>query len=226
MNTLLVDDHALFREGLAMLIEHRFPAMRLQQAGTLAEALDAVTRGDGVKLVLLDLSLPDSHGTAGLARLRDAAPEATVVVLSADDSPATVLAAIDGGAAGFIPKTASAAALQAALQVVMAGGVSLPAGVLQAVHVSSSTPSGFDLADGSADIDGDALTGLSPRQLDVLRLLIEGRPNKLICRELDLSESTVKTHLAAIFRKLDVNSRTQAVVAAAHLGLRFRAFSG
>jgi DNA-binding NarL/FixJ family response regulator len=211
MRTLLVDDHTLFREGLAMLMARDFPMLQLSEAGSLAEALVHLQGEARAELVLLDLALPDSQGLDGLARVRELAPEAKVLVLSADESSGTVIAAIDGGAAGFIPKTASASALCAALQVVLAGGVSLPPSV-----VSTGTRAGGALPSQQAT---DAL-GLSPRQLEVLALLIDGRPNKLICRQLDLSESTVKTHLAAIFRKLDVNTRTQAVVAAARLGLR------
>ena len=127
-------------------------------------------------------------------------------MLSADDSPDTVLAAIDAGAAGFIPKTARSGVMQQALRTVLAGGVYLPPAVLLAPRAQTA--------------EADTLTGLTPRQTDVLRLLIEGKPNKLICRELALSESTVKTHLASIFRRLGASSRTQAVVAAARLGLQ------
>lgn len=208
MRTLLVDDHLLFREGLALLIAKHFPILELVEAGTLAQAMAVVSK-QPVQLVLLDINLPDSQGMAGLVRLREAAPQAVVVVLSADESPDTVLAAIDHGAAGYIPKTASASALQGALHTVLAGGVSLPTGMLGSPPRALQGPTASTL-------------GLSPRQLDVLALLIEGRPNKLICRELDLAESTVKTHLAAIFRKLEVTSRTQAVVVAARLGLRLR----
>ncbi|KQV99564.1 response regulator transcription factor [Rhizobacter sp. Root1221] len=215
MKTLLVDDHTLFREGLAMLISHGFPQVELLQAGDLAEALAAIASAGDVGLVLLDLALPDSTGLHGLRRLREQAPEITVVVLSADESPETVLAAIDAGAAGFVPKTARSGVMQAALRVVLAGGVYLPPTVL-----GHARPAAEPVTPEPGDTDP---TGLSPRQADVLRLLVAGKPNKLICRELDLSESTVKTHLAAIFRKLDVTSRTQAVVAAARLGLRLGA---
>lgn len=211
MKTLLVDDHPLFREGLAMLITQGFPQLQLHQAGGIAEALECIAAEGDIALVLLDLALPDSNGMQGLRRLREHAPEVTVVVLSANESPETVLAAIDAGAAGFIPKTSRLGAMQAALRVVLNGGVYLPEGLL-----------GQPRPDTEVEPDEAAL-GLSPRQLAVLRLLIEGRPNKLICRDLDLSESTVKTHLAAIFRKLNANTRTQAVVAAARLGLRLSA---
>ena len=208
MKTLLIDDHPLFREGLALLMSSAFPELECLQAGSIGQALDTLAREPDIRLVLLDLALPDSTGTQGLRRLRDKVPGVTVVVLSADETPETVLAAIDHGAAGFIPKTARPGAMRAALDTVMAGGVYLPPGMLGSPPVTAAQ---------------DTTLGLSARQLDVLKLLIDGMSNKLICRELDLSESTVKTHLAAIFRKLEVSSRTQAVVAAARLGLRLGA---
>jgi DNA-binding NarL/FixJ family response regulator len=205
---LLVDDHALFRDGVDLLVEQRIPQLQLSTAGDIAGALDALEADPDCSLMLLDLGLPDASGMAGLERLREAAPAVPIVVLSADDRPETVLAAIDRGAAGFIPKRADSAAFTDALRSVLEGRVQLPP---QAWLAAAAPPPG------DSD-DGDL--GLSPRQLDVLRLLVEGRSNKLIMRELELSESTVKTHVQAIFRRLNVNSRTQAVVAAARLGLR------
>jgi DNA-binding NarL/FixJ family response regulator len=206
---LLVDDHVLFRESVALLVEHRLPELRLVLAGDIAGALAALRVDPDCSLVLLDLGLPDSSGMTGLEQLREAAPTVAIVVLSADDRPETVLGAIDRGAAGFIPKSADSVAFTQALRKVMEGRVHLPP---QALGRAALLSPGDDFAEGEL--------GLSPRQLDVLRLLVEGRSNKLIMRELELSESTVKTHLQAIFRRLDVNSRTQAVVAAARLGLR------
>lgn len=205
MKTLLIDDHPLFREGLALLMANAFPHLDIRQAGSIGQALERLRAEPDISLALLDLGLPDSAGTQSLRRLHDATPELTLVVLSADEAPETVLGAIDHGAAGFIPKTSQPGAMRAALETVFAGGVYLPPHVL---GLRADAP------------PAETTLGLSPRQLDVLKLLIEGKPNKAICRELELSESTVKTHLAAIFRRLDVNSRTQAVVAAARLGLR------
>lgn len=217
MKTLLVDDHSLFREGLALLITQGFPQLDLLQAGDIAEAMRQLEAHPDTELLLLDLALPDSAGTNGLIHLREQAPQVTIVVLSADDSPETVLAAIDAGAAGFIPKTARSGVMQDALRTVLAGGVYLPPAVLLASRGDTAAAA---VAFEPPAPDADAVTGLTPRQCDVLRLLIEGKPNKLICRELDLSESTVKTHLGSIFRRLGASSRTQAVVAAARLGLR------
>jgi len=207
LNLLLVDDHALFRDGLAMLLAHHWPAWKLQCAGTLAEALAAVNEHADLGLAVLDLALPDSAGLEGLARLREAAPELTVVVVSADERRETVLAAIDAGAAGFIGKSADSAGFMTALRTVLGGGVWLPASVLGDVPAPPSAGE-------------EALKSLTPRQRDVLWRVLEGKPNKLISRDLDMAPSTVKTHLAEIYRRLGVRSRTQAVVAAARLGLR------
>jgi len=219
MKLLLVDDHALFREGLRLLIQQQvhagvLPALELHEAGNLQEAADVWRQHADLGLVLLDLSLPDHQGLATLAAWRCMAPMVPVVVLSADERLEVVMSAIDAGALGFIPKTSRAAEMQRALTCVLTGGVYLP----ELPHAAND--SGFAaLSEDQVDA-GAAELGLSVRQLDVLRLLLEGKPNKEICRRLLLSESTVKTHLAAIFRKLGVNSRTQAVVAVAQRGMR------
>ena len=200
MKALLVDDHTLFSEGLALLMSQAFEGIECLQAASLAQALACGAQHPDLSLGLLDLGLPDSRGLEGLSRLRQALPGPALVVLSADDARPTVLAALDAGAQGFIPKTARPGLMREALAQVLAGEVYLPAALLEPRQ--------------------PAAPELSERQRDVLRLLVAGRANKEIGRELDLSEATVKTHLAALFRKLGVNTRTQAVVKTASLGLR------
>jgi DNA-binding NarL/FixJ family response regulator len=219
MKLLLIDDHALFRDGLSLLMAHTLSlsdgqALQVLEAGALSEAERVLREHPDVRLVLLDLGLPDQQGMGTLARWREAAPHIPVVVLSADDRLETIVSAIDGGAAGFIPKSAQARIMQEALSHVLAGGVYLPP--LGGAAVREGSAHWLDEDDAADPLQ---VLGLSARQLDVLRLLIEGKPNKEICRLLALSESTVKTHLAAIFRKLRVNSRTQAVVAVAQAGV-------
>jgi DNA-binding NarL/FixJ family response regulator len=213
MKTLLVDGHALFREGLAMLITQGFAELELLQAGDVRGMLAQIERHPDLRLVLLDLALPDAEGTRGLLQVRAHAPQATVIVLSGDASPETVLDAIGAGAAGFIPKTSGSGAMRQALRVVLDGGVYLPPSLRPSAIAAEA------VAPAAPATPAPDLAGLTPRQCDVLRLLIEGKPNKLICRELELSESTVKTHLASIFRRLGATSRTQAVVAAGRMGL-------
>lgn len=220
MKVLLIDDHTLFRDALGLLLGSRFPSLQLLQAGTLQAARGVLATHPDTQLILLDLSLPDAQGLMALPLLCDLVPAARLVVLSADDRPATVKAAIERGACGFVPKTADGDALAEALRVTLEGGVYLP---------PSSRPTlahGAPGARGANDGTRQALPataedlGLTPRQTDVLRMLIRGQSNKLICRSLQLSESTVKTHLAAVFRQLEVTSRTQAVAVVAALGLR------
>jgi DNA-binding NarL/FixJ family response regulator len=215
MKLLLVDDHALLRDGLALLMAHEFEGLEVVQAGTVAEAHAALADHPDVRLVLLDLGLPDGNGIDALPVLREAAPGAVLVALSADEKRETVLAAIAAGAAGYIPKTAQSGVMLQALRFVLSGGVYLPAVVLEQRAAERSPGAPVDLAQRSSDD-----LGLSPRQVEVLKLLVEGKSNKLIARDLLMSESTVKTHLEALFRRLGANSRTQAVVAAARLGLR------
>lgn len=223
MKLLLIDDHPLFRDGLSLLIQHRLDladhgGAEVLEAGSLREALATLEAHPDVGLVLLDLGLADRQGLGTLTEWRELAPQLPVVVLSADDRPGTILAAIDQGASGFIPKTVESSVMQEALRRVLSGGVYLPP--LPTDAVVEIEPARTD-DDGQRDepVGPDATLGLSGRQLDVLRLLVEGKPNKEICRVLSLSESTVKTHMSAIFRKLKVSSRTQAVVAVARAGV-------
>ena len=218
MKVLLVDDHALLRDGIALVMEREFTGLQLVQAGTLAEARAAIAQHADIQLVLLDLSLPDGHGIAELPWLREAAPGARLVALSADESIDTIMAAINAGAAGFIPKSVQSGAMLQALRIVLDGGIYLPSAALD--RRTAPRP---DAATWMPQALSPEQIGFSPRQADVLRMLVDGKPNKVIGRELEMSESTVKTHLSAIFRKLDAGSRTQAVVAAARLGLRLGA---
>ena len=204
MKVLVVDDHPIIREGIRLLIAQEFLDLELLQAGSLADAEAAVVRESGIRLVLLDLGLPDADGLSALAALRSLCLDAAIVVFSAETMPDLMMSAIDGGAAGFIPKTMNASDMLAALRCVLAGEIYLPVELLPRTRLDHS----------------NARELLTSRQLEVLSLLVQGNPNKLICRKLGMSESTVKTHLATIFQKLQVGSRTQAVIAAARAGLR------
>jgi two-component system, NarL family, nitrate/nitrite response regulator NarL len=212
MKLLLVDDHALFRGGLKSLLQELGGTLVLDEAGNYAEALERVTacRYD---LVLLDLNMPGLNRLDALTALRQAVPEVPVVVLSGEDEPAVVRAAIERGAMGFIPKTATPGVLVQALRLVLAHGVYLPVGVLDAVGAAAPADSGTHAV-------ARTLPGLTARQMDVLRCVIRGMPNKVIARELDIAEATVKVHLSSVLRAFGVRNRTEAVYAAAKMGLR------
>lgn len=210
MKVLLIDDHSLFREGLRLLLERMGGAFEILEAGDCEAAFEIVKLNADLELVLLDLGLPDMPGLEALSFLRSHHPAIPVVVISAANDRPSVLEAINRGAMGFIPKSSDSALLTRALQMVLAKEVYIPANVFAAAD------SGKELKpDASAQKNDTTLLtlGLTGRQVEVLALLVQGLPNKLIARKLGLSEATVKTHVAATFRGLNVGNRTQAVLA-------------
>jgi len=221
LKVLIVDDHPLIREALRHVLRTLDDGLDLVEAQNCAEALAAAAAHADLDLVLLDLALPDADGFDALARLRERHPGLPVVVLSAFEQPELVTRALDAGAMGFIPKTSSNQLLLEALRLVLSGRVYLPAEVLAQhreipeVALQRAAQAGrADAAISPRDL------GLTARQADVLALMIEGKPNKLICRELNLAEGTVKIHVTAILKALNVSNRTQAVIAVGKLGLR------
>jgi DNA-binding NarL/FixJ family response regulator len=215
MQILVVDDHPLILEALKQVLRDLEPDIEVVEARDASQALEQVKLHPQLALVLLDLALPQAHGLELLEQLRGAAPELPVVVLSATEDRETVLRAIRDGAMGFIPKTSRTEVLVAALRLVFSGGVYLPpaafAGPMHAVCEPTNAPAG-----GRSPRE----VGLTERQSQVLALLVQGKSNKLICRALDLAEGTVKIHITAILRALNVSNRTEAVVAVSRLGLR------
>jgi DNA-binding NarL/FixJ family response regulator len=207
---LLIDDHVLFREGLKFLLRSLDDALEVDEAGNCAQALGHAAAGS-YDLVLLDLKMPGVAGLDALAALREALPDAPLVVLSGEDTAGVVRAAIECGAMGFIPKSSTPEVLVHALRLVLARGVYLPPMVLDAAPVSAAP---------GANADQVVLPGLTPRQMDILRFVIQGKSNKVIARELDISEGTVKSHLSSVLHALGTRNRTEAVYAAAKLGLR------
>lgn len=211
MKILLVDDHQLVREGLRALVatleyDGGAPVEFFEASGYL-EALDRARDHPDFDVVMLDLRLPDAQGFAALIDLQERCPGTPVIVISGSDDAATIRGALDSGARGFIPKASPSATVIQAIRLVLSGGTYVPVEALAgegAAHAATHA---------APVLDAEAL-GLTPRQGEVMQLLLRGCPNKLICRELDLSEGTVKNHLAAIFRALNVNSRVQAVIEA------------
>lgn len=215
MKILVVDDHTLFREGLKLLLRGLDGDVELDEAGTCAEALALAASGK-YDLVLLDLKLPGRNGLDALAALREGVPDVPIVVISGEDDPYTIRSAIEAGGMGFIPKSSTSAVLVQALRLVLANGVYLPSAALDATAGTPPRP-----AEEQVPASGEAvLAGITARQLDVLRYVIQGKTNKMIARELGISDGTVKQHLSAVLRVLGAQNRTEAVYAAAKLGLR------
>jgi DNA-binding NarL/FixJ family response regulator len=223
MKILLVDDHVLFREGIALLLRSLVADDSLYQAGTCEEALALVAKDPGIELVLMDINLPGTSGISGISLLRTEFPLIPVVGLSSSDDKQTVLDVIDAGAMGFIPKSSSSAVLFAALQLVLSQGIYIPPEVFLRDRGVGRSAAPRAAADGSATLNHATPTdlGLTQRQSEVLFLILQGKSTKAICRDLALSSSTVKNHTSAALRALNVTTRTQAVIAAGRMGLRF-----
>jgi DNA-binding NarL/FixJ family response regulator len=215
---LLVDDHPLILSALKAMIEQMQPGVQvtaLPSAAALREALQSDSEQD---LVLLDLQLGDAQGFEMLSALRSGFPQLPVVVISASDRAVDVLAAIDLGAMGYLPKRMSTEGLADALKLVMEGGIfvpPLPLADLMAVAEPGTGPAPDAVYGGALSVDD---LGITPRQTDVLHLLLQGLPNKDIARRLGLSVETVKDHVQAVLRSLGVASRTQAVLAVSRMG--------
>lgn len=217
---LVVDDHPLVREALRDNLRQLESDVEVIEARNAHEALAAATQFPDVDLVLLDLQLPDARGFSALTAFRDSHPAIPVVLLSAHDERDVVFAALDHGAAGFVPKTATTQVMLSALRLVLSGGTYVPAEAFSPRPNGSAETSTAASAQSNPTIRRPADLGLTPRQTEILRLLLQGKPNKIISRELGLAESTVKIHITSILRALNVNSRVQAVIAVAKLGLR------
>jgi DNA-binding NarL/FixJ family response regulator len=213
LKILLIDDHVLFRAGMRHLLRQLNDALDLDEASNHAEALARLT-SKAYDLVMLDMSLPDLSGLAALDSLRTVVPDTPLVVISANEDANFVRKTIEHGAMGFIPKSSTPELLIHALDLVLARGVYLPQALLDkpAPHPDPNQP--------AAEANAAELAGLSKRQMEVLRGVISGKSNKAIAQDLSLSDATVKAHLTLTFRALGVTSRTEAIYAAAKLGLR------
>jgi DNA-binding NarL/FixJ family response regulator len=217
MKVLLIDDHPLILTALQNVIQGIGSHVSVLGVAGARAAREALQADPNFDLVLLDLRLGDADGFEVLSEFRNSYPAVPVVVVSASDRSADVIRAIDLGAMGFVPKRASNETLQEALHVVMRGGIYVPP-----MSMSGDTESAPPESQGGAHPPAApraalAAFKLTPRQTDVLSLLLRGQSNKLIARELNLSVETVKDHVAAVLRALGVNSRTQAVLAVSQM---------
>ncbi|MEP7057439.1 MAG: response regulator transcription factor [Caldimonas sp.] len=227
MKALLIDDHPLILSALQAVIQGLGPEVSVVGVGSARAARETLAADAGFDIVLLDLQLADADGFELLRELRATYPSLPVVVVSASDRSSDVLRAIDLGAMGFVPKRASNETLFDALHMVMSGGIYVPPMSLRSSTSVANFPAAGGAGWGASAEGGDgaeakpraplASLGLTPRQTDVLALLLQGQPNKLIARELKLSVETVKDHVAAVLRTLNVSSRTQAVLAVSQM---------
>jgi two-component system, NarL family, nitrate/nitrite response regulator NarL len=209
---LLVDDHQLFRTGMRMIVQS-FPGMgRVLEAGTVmqARALAHELGDTAVDVIFLDVQMPGLSGLEGLSVLQKSFAKAKIIFLSASATAQALQETASQGAKGYLPKSASAEDIETALRKVLAGGTSFAA-----PPASSPSPAASD----SAAFGTASPALLSVRQKEVLALLAQGLPNKVIARQLNLSENTVRIHAGAVFAYFGVNSRTAAVLAAQQAGM-------
>jgi DNA-binding NarL/FixJ family response regulator len=210
MQILVADDHKLVRDGLKPFLHELDPSAEILDAASLDEALAALVGANDLGLVLLDLMMPGMDGLKGIEQVKSRCPDSPVVVVSGFSSRDHVVAAVQAGAAGFIPKTVSGTAMVNALRLVLSGEKYLPSstffdtgttgvamGAVPNFGKPAGTPAPFDK--------------LSKREAEILLLLVEGRTNKEIAIALDLQEITIKVHLRNVYRKIGAANRAQAV---------------
>ncbi|MCJ2185699.1 response regulator transcription factor [Novosphingobium beihaiensis] len=203
---LIADDHPLFRQALALAVGKVLPGARVREAGTLPAAAHAAVEADDLRLILLDLKMPGAVGYSGIALLHAERPSVPILVVSSADGAGAAEEARAFGAIGFLRKDSDLAAIEAAIRDALGGKEAISQG------------SGEEQID---TIRRD-VANLTPTQLKVLLAVIEGQLNKQIAHSLGISEATVKAHMTAIMRKLDVSNRTQAALVARSLGLDLR----
>jgi DNA-binding NarL/FixJ family response regulator len=213
MKVLLVDDHPLILSALKAMIENLVPGVVVNAVSSAREARFTLRVQKDHDLMLLDLQLGDANGFDLLNEVRRTDPELSVVVLSSSDRASDVIQAIDLGAMGFLPKRMTTEDLADALRLVMAGGIYVPTMTVNPVRDADEPAPAPSAAAGTDSLPSFEELGVTPRQADVLTLLLQGKSNKDIARRLGLSVETIKDHVQAVLRALGVSSRTQAVLA-------------
>jgi DNA-binding NarL/FixJ family response regulator len=215
MRLLVVDDHPLMAEAISLVLGSLDHQAQVETARDLQSALRIADTPPAFHAVLLDLGLPGCSGLQALERFRERFPALPVVVISASGDPRVIMGALDLGAMGFIPKSSPKDVILNAVRLVVSGGVYIP---VQALSLRGDEPP--PAAPPPTPRTSAQDLGLSPRQAEVLTLVLKGLPNKLIARKLDISENTTKAHVSAVLKVLGVATRTQALIAASRLGLR------
>ena len=214
MKYLIVDDHALVAGALTLLLEDRDPEADVHTAATADAALELVDREGDADLLILDLSLPGVTGTELMEEIVRRQPMLKILVVSGLADQESIMRVLQLGAAGFVPKSLDTELLSSAIDFVLKGGVYIPSKLL----TESQKDGFFTRTAARLKAPESAPPHLTDRQLDVLAQLAKGAPLKRICRELDLSEGTVKTHVAAIYRSFGASNRTEALIAARRAG--------
>jgi len=229
MKILVVADYVGVTETFRPLLDEIGKGVHVLEASTIAEALVIAHAESDLDLIALDTALPDMNGYSVLAGFRTNHRNVPVVVLSSSVAVADIMKAMEAGAAGFLPKSSSAGVMVSAMRLVLSGGVYVPPELLRMQdalqHDTAASRAVAGGLTGSKRPLDPADLGLSERQSQVLALVVQGKTNKEIGRDLSLAEATVKAHISAALRALNVSSRTQAVIAVAQLGIDLQRFA-
>jgi DNA-binding NarL/FixJ family response regulator len=225
MRVLIVDDHELFRAGLALLLRELFPSIELLQAGTLSQGMRHVL-GELLNIVLLDLDLPDGHGCSALAELKESRPSLPVIVISADEGVETISRCIELRAMEYVPKSSPPEALHAAIGAVLAGGVFLPAASIAKLKHDMGTEEapangpGKAQPNGNSEMSTASELGLSPREFETLAWLVRGLPSKAIALKMGLEGITVRKYVSHLLAHFNLRRRTELIVMLADKGIK------
>jgi DNA-binding NarL/FixJ family response regulator len=213
---LVADDDEFFRMAISSILLDRLGVAEVVEVGSLDEALERLGERADFTVALFDLAMPGMQGPANLGAVRETFPDILVAVVSASRRRQDILTTLDSGAHGYIPKAMGIDQLTQALRAILSGSIYVPP-LLAQVSLDGADGSSSQFSGNDRRAAPDVLARLTPRQRDVLELLVKGQSNKEIARELDLGEGTVKIHLAALFRNLGVRNRATAAVAGAQL---------
>lgn len=214
MKIILADDHAMVRDGMMPFLERIHPDVTITEAACFDEAHEAARKSTDLAMVILDLYMPGMEDMAGLIRLRAEYPALPIVILSGSIKPEDAFRCMELGATGFVPKTMRGETILGVLRLVLSGEKYVPPFMFE--HHGKMT------APVAAQSSPSPISDLTPRELDILDMLVDGAPNKVIARALELQEVTVKAHLRNIFRKLAVANRTEAAKVALMAGITGR----
>ncbi len=215
MKILVVDDHALFRQGLAMLLKELYPDSEILEAATSAAALESAEQNPDIRLVLLDLKLEDGSGFETLEKLSSELADAAVTIVSASEDSRNISRSYKAGAKGYIVKSSTSDVLRHALPLILAGETYIPSHAMSLLTGGGS--GGNETTSSHTGVAG--APNLTPRQQEILLLMAQGLQNRDIASSLGMLEGTVKVHVKSILQKLGVNNRTHAVVTGIRLGL-------
>ncbi|VAX14613.1 Two-component transcriptional response regulator, LuxR family [hydrothermal vent metagenome] len=204
MKILIADDHALFRQGMIYILGEMDQNAEIMEASTSIQAIQLAEENQDLALILMDLRMPDMDGVDAMRVILNSVSTVPVVMLTASERLADMKQALNAGAMGYIAKSVRPAIMISAIQLVLSGGLYIPPALVQ--------------YGGQTDLSGLTRSKLTPRQTEVLCLLVDGQANKEIARYLKLSEATVKAHISSIFRVLNVSNRTQAALVAKKAG--------